>query len=338
MTQGNGYVSNATTLEVAARLKAARRAVVTTHQKPDGDAIGSALAVVLALQASGVDAQLWLIGPVGDAFLSVLGSTAHVIASPVRQPPEDVDTIVITDTGARSQLSELEHYLQGKAERIVILDHHIQGDPALAHLRIVRPQASAACEVVADVVASMGVALTAPLATALYLGVATDTGWFRFSNSSPSAFRTAARMLEAGADHPALYRLIEQTDRPERLRLLARALGSMELLADGKVAVLSLTLADFAQTGAEADDTHGFSDAPHCVGSVEVVALLSETQNGMIKISLRSKQSARPVDVNAIAGRFGGGGHARASGAKMKGSLPEVKAAVISAINSATGF
>lgn len=333
MSDGKAYVSNATISQIADRLRQSRRVVVTTHQKPDGDAVGSALAAVRALTSLGIEAQLWLLPPVGEVFMKVIGDTPCHLAGGRHLPPADADLILVTDTGARSQLADLAVYLAERHERVCIIDHHIQGDATISPCRVVRPEAAAASEIVAELVETLGVRLTPEIATPLYLGVATDTGWFRFSNTSPRAFRTAAKMLDAGVDHPRLYRLIEQTDRPERLRLLARALGSLELHNNGRVAVLSLRAEDFEETGAGPDDTHGFSDSPHCVGTVEVVALLSETERGTVKISLRSKQSADPVDVNAIAGQFGGGGHARASGAKMKGTIPEVKTAVLARLS-----
>jgi hypothetical protein len=171
------------------------------------------------------------------------------------------------------------------------------------------------------------------IAQPLYLGNATDTGWFRHSNVTGDLLRVAASLVEAGAEPSTLYQLTEQQDRPQRLKLLACALHSMELSADSQLGIMTLTRADFSATGAEPSESGGFVDFPALVPTVLVVALLTETtdQHGahQVKISFRSKSGPRAVDVNKVAQKFGGGGHFAAAGGRTTLSLAEAKAAVI---------
>ncbi len=327
------YESNVELNAVAQRLRAAAHIAVTTHVKPDGDAIGSTLALARALEHLGKRVSVWYIGPLMSVFDSVIYPTAIQIVAEGRQPPDDIDLVLITDTGARSQLRELLPWIERHCEKAVVIDHHIQGDADLAALRVVRPEEAAASQIVADLLALLGVPMSRPIAEALYLGIATDTGWFRFSNTTSRTLRLAADLIDAGVDHADLYRRIEQTDPPGRLRLLARALTSLEIVGRGRAAVLTLRQADYQASDATPDDTHGFSDLPLAVESIEVACVIAETRSGHVKLSLRSKPGPNAVDVNQVARLFGGGGHARASGAKIDRPIDEVRPKVVEALS-----
>ncbi|MFG0330633.1 MAG: bifunctional oligoribonuclease/PAP phosphatase NrnA [Phycisphaerales bacterium] len=321
----SGYVGNATVDDLALRIRGAKKIVISTHVKPDGDAIGSTLALSRALTILGIENEIWYLPPVGPVFESAAGETPFRIATEKNQPPNDADLVIVSDTGARSQLRLIERWLEDRRDRVCIIDHHIQGDPELADLRVIRTDAAAASEIVASLIEVLDCPLDSEIAEALYLGIATDTGWFRFSNTSASALRLAATLRDAGVDHSRLYRLIEQNDEPGRLKLLARALESMEMLSGGRAALLTLRRSDFTESDAGFDDTHGFSDIPQSIGSVEVVCLVTEVDNATSKLSLRSKDGPQAIDVNALARRFGGGGHVRASGAKIARPIDVVR-------------
>lgn len=326
------YVSTVDLNEMARRIASAGRLVFTTHAKPDGDAVGSTLALSRAAALLGKHAEVWYIGPLMDVFRSVIEPDRPGLVSESSRPGDDCDLIIITDTGARSQLKDLGAWLDRHRGRIAVIDHHIQGDADLTDVRIVDPRAAAASEIAADLIARLGVALTPAIAEPLYLGIATDTGWFRFSNTTSRTLRLAADLIDAGADHAALYRRIEQTDSPGRLRLLARALTSIEIVGGGRAAVLTLRQADYQAAGATPEDTHGFSDLPLSVESIEVACVIAETRHGQVKLSLRSKPGPDAVDVNELARLFGGGGHARASGAKIDSAIDEVRPQILKAL------
>lgn len=345
------YTGNADAPEIAARFRAAKRAVVTTHAKPDGDAVGSLLAALRMLRHCGAEAQGWLVGPVDIALRSFLAGER--IGDPREALPEsEPDLVVVVDTGSWSQLDAMAEWVCARAAKTVLVDHHRGGDPAVAALRLIDPGCASTTQVLLRVTDALGIDLAggtgaaapgeaAPpgpvlraedasgsIAEALFIGLATDTGWFRFSNADAAVFETAARLLRAGVAKDRLYRQIEETARPERLRLLARALASLELRAGGRASVMVLTRDDFERSGGGAEDLSGLINEPMSIGSVEMSVLVSESEPGTIKLSFRSKPPLRPggpfIDVNAFAATYGGGGHVHAAGAKQRGTLAAV--------------
>lgn len=357
----DGWGSNTTLEKIADWLKPRRSVVVITHGKPDGDAIGSSIALVRALNIaaggsaagfSGVAsrAEAWFTGPMPGWWKSVARDTKTRIiddqgTSGVSIPEtNDPDAVVIVDTGAWSQLEGYRPWLDSRAEKSVIIDHHLSGSAAVADRRLVDTSAAAACEIVAELccrILGVNVPATLPVEVAepLYLGLATDTGWFRHSNVTPAAMRLGADLIEAGVDHERLIEMIEFRDRPGRLRLLARALTSLEMHEEDRIAVLSLREKDFEKAGAHPGDSGGFLDIVKSVESVRVAVLLTELQTPegpVTKISMRSKGGGGFVDVNVVAGTLGGGGHAQAAGARLVGvKLDDAKAKIVAALTAA---
>ena len=176
------------------------------------------------------------------------------------------------------------------------------------------------------------------VAEALFVGLATDTGWFQYKSAGAEVMRLAARLIDLGVDKTRLYQLIEETSRPQRLALKARALASLEYLKDGAVAVMTLRPQDFEQTGGTIDDLPNLVNEPMSVGTVRASILLVQREPKRTKISFRSKPSTNiasqgePIDVNELAQRFGGGGHFHAAGARLETDIDAARAAVIAAI------
>jgi phosphoesterase RecJ-like protein len=318
------YNSNTTIEEVGRRLAAARRVALTTHQRPDGDALGSILALARVLRGRGVRADLFTIGPPEPNLLPLLAGAPCDSAEEPR-PGDDYDAIVVADTGAWAQLRPLRPWLERHRHRVIVLDHHAHGDDVGA-LRLIDTAAAATTQVALAVIDAMGAPVTGDVAEPLFVGLATDTGWFRFANADARAFADAARLMETGIDNAALYQMVEQTDRPQRMPLAARALSSLRRLRGGAVALMVLGLRDFQETGATADDMSGLVNLPLSVGEVRVSILLTQLSPGQTKISLRSKPSRGAAidapwgplhDVNALAMCFGGGGHVHAAGARL---------------------
>lgn len=333
-----------------ARWLADKRAVVAiTHAKPDGDAIGSTIAIVRALNiaAGGSDAgfggvasraEAWYAGPLPPWTSGVKGSTrVKEIGGNGRAGSLEPDAIVICDTGSWAQLGPYRAWLEPSADRTILIDHHLRGDADVSPRRYIDGKAASACELVAELCREvLGLDSCAELppevAEPLYLGTATDTGWFRHSNVRPATMRLAADLLETGIDHERLFEIVEQRDRPARMRLLARALSSLEFHHDDRAAVMTLTRSDFDKCGGSPGDTGGFADVVRSVEPVRVVAMLTEqTDDGarITKLSLRSKGGPGMIDVNAVAAELGGGGHAQAAGAKLSMPIDEAKARVI---------
>ncbi len=331
------YVSNTTLDQIARILRADQRIVVTTHAKPDGDAIGSVLAASAALEAMGKTVERWIMPPLTTNLKKLTQGVALRFHADDSNPlPEgEPDRILILDTGSWAQLNPMRAWIEPRRERVIILDHHLHGDDAAA-LRWIDPSAAAACEIVADLIDALGVEMDGAMLRALYAGIATDTGWFRFSNASPRTHELAARLLRAGVDHAELYRWMEQGERPQKLALLTRALQNMTTPAGGRAAVMVLRPEDFQASGAQPEDTERFVDLPQVVDQIEVVALMVEAKTGStVRVSFRSKPGPQAVDVNALARRFGGGGHARASGAKIPGPFEAAHEQLIAEIESA---
>lgn len=246
------------------------------------------------------------------------------------------DTWVVVDTGTFSQLPGMEAAIPAFEQRggtVLILDHHKTQEPWGTE-RLVDVTASSAAELVWRTIKQWGVAPTRQIAAAVYVGVVTDTGWFQFSNTQPSTMRLAAELMEIGVDTDAIYQRLYQCEREARVRLQTRAMNSLEILAGGKLAVMRVSKEDFAAAGAQVPATENLINVPLQIATVEMSILAVETpEGGPIRVSCRSKGK---VDVAKFAEQFGGGGHARASGLKVAGTLGEavdkVTAAAVSAI------
>ena len=339
------YKSNVDLGTAAALLARSRRVLVTTHAKPDGDAIGCVIALTAALRDVGKRADAWVTPPIPTTFDHLRGRD---LVRPYENSSELVepDQIVLLDTGAWAQLESMQEYLRHHLDHLLILDHHTSGDIPAVH-RYIDIGAAACAQIVTQLLDELsppnpsGTSLFSPtVCDALYVGLASDTGWFRFSNTSPQAYRLAARLLESGVDHSRIYRILEQTERPEKLALLTRALDSLELHADGRIALMVLRSGDFDETGAVIEETDRLIDIPQAVSTVSVVVMISEPPpNGdepsPVRMSLRSKPGDRAVDVAKLAQTFGGGGHARAAGAKVYEPLDQVVARVCEAVTMA---
>lgn len=328
------YASNTTLNRIAARLAEAQRVLLTTHAKPDGDALGAVAALGRALELKGKTVERRIIPPVPPALAGVFNGTKLVTHNGPDAAVGDFDAVVVVDTGAWSQLDALRPWLETQHDKAIVIDHHLHGDDVGA-AKFIDATAAAACEIVADLIDEMGVAHDALIRDALFVGIASDTGWFRFSNCSPRTHELAARLQSEGVDHAALYAATEQGERPQKLQLMVRALDSLRMVADSRAAVMCLRLKDFAETGARPDETERFVDIPQVVGDVQVVALVVEQAEGPTRVSLRSKPGDGAVDVNALARRFGGGGHARAAGAKIAQPIDGAVDAVVSGIEDA---
>lgn len=348
------WESTTTLDEIAAWLAPANSVLVLTHAKPDGDAIGSAIGLVRALRLAArsvakdpATIRARFVGPVPRWLNAVADADEHdhLDAKPLTDdnPHENPDALVVVDTGSRSQLEAAAEFVAARADRNAIIDHHLDGDPTLAARRVLDFKASAACVTIADLCRRIlgldSIAdLPQPIAQVLYLGIASDTGWFRHSNVDPRTMRTAADLLEAGADHGALYTLSEQQQRASRLRLLGRVLTNMRLLCDGQLAILPVSALDKAETGVLPGESSGFADLALTIETVRVAVVITEVENAdppACKLSLRSKAGPDRVNVNEVARGFGGGGHAQASGARSAGTIEQIADRLEAAVGEA---
>ncbi|MCI0363974.1 MAG: DHH family phosphoesterase [Phycisphaerales bacterium] len=326
---------------MAQRILASQRPVVTTHTKPDGDAIGSTLALTRALAAKGKRPQLLLMGPIEASLKTIIGSTPFSLVEDSLPGDQDLELIVVADTGSWNQVEPIAAWLKKHHSNVIGIDHHSRGDSDVASMRLVDPKAVSTTMMLVPLLEAMKCPLTGGVdgvAEPLFVGLATDSGWFRYGNAGPDAFALAARLLQCGVDKSRLYQILEETYGPQRLSLEARALASLEYAKNGSVAIQMLKPGDFQAAGASLEDLTGLVNTPMTVGSVRVSILLAQHADGVTKISFRSKPAppGAPAsdfcDVNALAGRFGGGGHVHAAGARLKLSADEAKKKVLASL------
>lgn len=338
-TESPAYESTVTPNDLAEWVRAAGRLLVICHTRPDGDAVGSTLAIARAAKMAGVDVQLAYAGELPPWMDEILGD-ANWVHLDAGDPPAPFDRCLVCDTGAWSQLEPFKPWIAGKADRVAVLDHHRSGSPDVAEARLVDSDAAAACEMAAEICTLLlgienAADLPVDIAEPLMLGLGTDTGWFRHPSVTPHVLRLAADLVQAGAEHPRLVKMTMLSDPIQRLKLMSKALGSLCLHEDLGVAVVKVTAEDITSIGASVGMTSGFADPALAVKSVRVAIVLVELPpegDGAkrVKISMRSKVDG--PDVAQLAGAFGGGGHIRAAGARSEQSLDETEAKLLELI------
>ena len=315
-------------------IKRSQSILLTTHTRVDGDAAGCCSAMNDALSPLGKKIQILFLSalPPWYAFLfdrkiPVLGqdiSTEQLAAGGLGR----FDLIIILDTNSFSQLPKLDGWLKSKPAPILIIDHHATSD-GLGVVELVDPQAAAACSIVFELFNFARWTITPVIAQALFTGIATDTGWFHFNNTSAHVLRCCAELADYGANPTQIYHDIYHSFSPQRFRLMTAMQNSLELHFDGRYAVQHLTLQDFKNTGAKYEDTENLIDECQRIAAVEVAALFVELNDGRIRCSLRSRGA---VDVCKIAQLFSGGGHPSASGAYLPSPIINAKMLILDEI------
>ncbi|MBC8202457.1 MAG: DHH family phosphoesterase [Planctomycetes bacterium] len=333
-TQSISYVTTTTFESIAERIHEAKRIVVTTHRKPDGDAIGSVVGMYRALLTINKEVEVLIAGPLEHGLAIIAGDTPIRFIEDDGFPEDVPDLIIVVDTGAWSQLEAAEPWLREHADLVIGLDHHANGDD-VAEDRIVDVTAAAATQVVMQLLETMHIDLGSGkgcIAEALFVGLATDTGWFRFSNADARCFADASTLLQHNLNRYDIYRSLEETARPSRMALLQRMLASLEIIDN--VAIMCLRSNDFGETGGDSTDLVGLVNTPMVIEGVQASILLTDSNPGITKMSFRSKpampnEPSTLIDVNKLAGIFGGGGHVHAAGARVKEPLEAVKARLL---------
>ncbi len=311
-------------------LRARRRPLLVTHRRPDGDALGALAAMTLALRALGGDPRPTLFEPLPTRYQLLADAVLwHDWARQRGVLTTECDAVVILDTCTYSQLEALADYLP-TAPPTLVVDHHPTRDAIGTRpgdLHLVDEAAGAVCLLLHEWMQTVGLAVSPTIATALLIGVATDSGWFRFANTDARMFRAAAELTAAGAPSNTIYRAIYEQDPPARLRLIGRMLNTLELHADGRLAVMRLRRTECQAGGADHSVTGDLVNEAGRLAGLEAIILFTEEPDGRVRVNLRSKQT---LDVAALATRFGGGGHQRAAGARLTGHWDEVVSTVIS--------
>jgi phosphoesterase RecJ-like protein len=318
-------MSSTTTDEMKTTAKAIEshdRFVVTTHENPDGDALGSILAMQLALEQLGKDSFMWLWGAVPLPHEYGFMDLARLRRGPV--PEEVTNRVLLALDCANERRLGPDTAIVERAELVVVVDHH-HDNTRFGTQNLVVPDASSTGEILRDVFAELGVRLTPAIAEALYIALVTDTGRFQYQNTTPKTLRLAAELVEAGANVHRVFQGVYESVAFAKLKLLARALESASVFEGGRLIVSVLNRRDFADAGAEEPFSEGIIDHLRAVEGTDVVALIREppTQDGPTRrVSLRT--TAEDIDVSVIARKSGGGGHRQAAGFSSEASVDEV--------------
>jgi phosphoesterase RecJ-like protein len=307
--------------------------VLTTHVNPDGDGLGSEVALALWLRALGKDVTVLNDGRVPGNFEFL---TRHVDLETFTPERADevfarAEVLVVLDMQNAERLGRLLPYASRPGLTVAILDHHV-GEAAFGQVNVVVPEKAATGELVYDLVRRTPGSLTTPMAEALYTALVTDTGSFRHSNTDPDVHSMAAHLLSLGVESALVQARIHQHRHVDRLRFIGHLLSHLQATPDGTVAWFEVTPDLFARYQVDGSDTEGLVDFPRTVPGVEAVLLLTDQGDGTVKASLRS--SGR-VDVHAVARALGGGGHRFAAGATLAGTLAEARTRILTALEEA---
>ena len=308
-------MSSLTRHETARWLREHDHFLILSHKRPDGDTIGSSAALCLGLRQLGKTAHELRNMEVTEKYL-------HLHQGLTKDCPETGDTLIAVDTAAPQLLPEAYSHL-AKFVRLRI-DHH-GSDTPFAPLQLVDPAAGACGEIIYDVLTEMGVTLDKPMAEALYTAVSTDTGCFRYANTTAHTFRTAAACWEAGGDLQTINQQIFDTNSFGKLRLQGWITENIRFRRGGQVAVCALPSQVERELNLTEDDLENVSGFPRSIEGVKIAATLRQTGDGCVKVSVRALPG---YDAAAVCAKFGGGGHKGAAGATLKAELEEAAAMV----------
>ncbi len=311
--------------EIIAALRRCNRILISVHKNPDGDALGSQLALMLALEKSNKTVVAQNIDPVPEIYRFLPASSRIKTGSTVEGR---YDAILVLDADPpRTGLFDGNY----PADTRINIDHHIT-NPAEWPLTWLAPSASATGEMVYELIQRLGVPMDREIALCLYTAIFTDTGSFRYSNTTPKSMRIAAELIEAGADPWLVTENVYESFAYRRIKLLGNVLAGVERSEDGRIAWVVVTEELLRRFGASSEDTENFINFVRSTKGVEVAILFRQTAALQYKISLRSKGR---VDLSGLAQSLGGGGHKNAAGSMVDGTLDEVKKRVIGAVNNA---
>jgi phosphoesterase RecJ-like protein len=305
----------ATVARVAEEIRRRRHFLLTSHVRPDGDAIGSQMAMAYALTALGKQVRVVNRDIAPDQFVDFPGVRDIRIAAAI---DGDLDAVIVMESGdlSRTGVSGLDRGY------VINIDHHV-GNTMYGALNWFDLSAAACGEMVFDLIAALGVPLSYEIAVHIYVAILTDTGSFHYSSISPRTFDICRQCVEAGVSPPAVARTIFDSNSLGRLKLIGAILNKMELDQSGRVATLLIDRNLSAASGGTYDDTDGIINMPLTVKQVQAVVFFKENGPDDWRVSMRSKGE---IDINAVARQFGGGGHKNASGCSATGRLEELKA------------
>jgi Exopolyphosphatase-related proteins len=315
-------VSAAKFEQIGQALREGGRFAVLSHVRPDGDALGSQLALGLSLKRLGKDVRIWNEEGMLEKY-SFLPS-ANLLTKPPADP-EDVDVAIALDTAIQNRLGTALPAVRS-AKVWINIDHH-PSNPGYGDLVYINPKAPATGQILFELIWSEKLPIDAAIAENLYVAISTDTGSFQYPNTTARTFEMAAELVRAGVDVGRVSQLTYENYPRRRAELLRDLLGTMRFEANDRVASFSLSLATAKKLGVSPEDNEGLIDHLRAIQGVIVAVFFEELADGKVRVSMRSK--SEKVNVCAICEKFGGGGHVLAAGARLPGTLAEVEKKIL---------
>ena len=301
--------------EILKEIKNAEKTVILTHESPDGDAVGSSLAMKFMLKELGKEADVII--PEYSRMFQFLPSASEI---KVDSEIQKYDLAISVDCANLKRMAKNEYFEQAKKN--IVIDHHGSNN-MYGDLNYVNPVSPACCEILAGMADYFGIKITKEIGTCIMTGIITDTGGFRHLGITPDTFEYTAELIRLGVDIPDIYKRTLRTKTKANFELTKRVIDRMELLEDGKVSFTYITSQDELEVGAEPGDHEGLVDIGKDIEGVKVsVFIRQKDEEEAYKVSLRSEEG---INVSDICFVFGGGGHSRAAGALVKGNVEQVK-------------
>jgi len=313
---------------LAREFTAGRTVALSTHINADGDGCGSEVALARLLMAMGMRVRIVNPTPWPALYRFLLGADIEERSREGAAALKGVDLLVVLDISDVARLGQLADAVRALTVPRLVIDHHVARDEPAGNVMLSDPSACATGELVFDIAQALGRPITPDVAVPLYVALLTDTGGFRFSNTSPRCHAIAARLLASGVAPEEIYRTVYASVPVGRLHVLCQALSSLEHDPAIGLASISLAAGALERYGVNAEDLDGIVEHPRSIAGTRLALFFRDLGHGKVKVSFRSTGN---IDVNAFARPFGGGGHAKASGALIAGSLEEVKRRVTDA-------
>ncbi len=309
--------------KVAEVLKSKGSFLIVTHRHPDGDAIGSSLALYNVLKELGKTAFVEI--PTQPAYIYDFLDDYPKIE--LTSNSKDVEVVIALDSATMDRCGLDPEYTKNKL--LINIDHH-KTNPLYGNINIVEPEKAAVGCIIWEILKEGNLPLSKKTAEYLYLSILTDTGSFRYSSTSPKTFMVAADLLEKGVEPWYIASNVYEREKPETYKLLSMVLDTLEFHYDGKLALEYVTIDMFKKTNTSADNTESFVNYARSLRSVEVGVFLREDEPNVFKISMRSKGN---IDVSEVAIQFEGGGHKNAAGGTVRAPLEEAKRKIVEAFS-----
>ncbi len=308
--------------EIGRALREHNKFAVLSHVRPDGDALGSTLALALSLKELGKDVRAWNEEGMLEKYNFL--ARAELLTQPP-SAPEDFDVAIALDTAVQNRLGTTVAAVRS-AKLWINIDHH-PSNPRYGDLVYIDPTAPATGQILFEFLTDQKFPITPAIAENLYAAISTDTGSFQYPNTTVRTFEIAAELVRCGVEIGRVSQLLYENFPRRRIELLRDLLGTMRFGCDGKLAWFSLSQASALALGVIPEDNEGLIDHLRAVHGVIVAIFFEELTDGKVRVSMRSKNEA--VDVCAICTQFGGGGHVLAAGARIRGTLPEVEKKIV---------